>query len=92
MFHSYLAALGYEITVEDSSGAGRLDMALRAGGQVYLFEFKVTEQAGEEAALAQLQARDYAAKYRGREVSIHLLGVEFSRETRNVTAFEVAAG
>ncbi len=36
VFYSYLAALGYEITVEDSSGAGRLDMAVRTGGQVYL--------------------------------------------------------
>ena len=92
VFYSYFAASGYEITVEDSSGAGRLDMAVRAGGQVYLFEFKVTEQAGEGAALAQLQARDYAAKYRGRGEPIHLVGVEFSRKTRNVTAFEVAAG
>ncbi len=92
VFYSCLAALGYEITVEDSSGAGRLDMAVRAGGQVYLFEFKIVEQAGEGAALAQLQARDYAAKYRGGREPIHLVGVEFSRETRNVTAFEVAAG
>ena len=92
VFYSCFAALGYEITVEDSSGAGRLDMAVRAGGQVYLFEFKVVEQAGEGAALAQLRERDYAAKYRGRGEPIHLIGVEFSRETRNVTAFEVAAG
>ena len=92
VFYSYFAALGYEITVEDSSSAGRLDMAVRAGGQVYLFEFKVVEQAGEGAALAQLRERDYAAKYRGGPEPIHLLGVEFSRETRNVTTFEVAAG
>ncbi len=92
VFYSYFAALGYEVTVEDSSAVGRLDMAVRAGGQVYLIEFKVVEQAGEGAALAQLQARDYAAKYRGGREPIHLLGVEFSRETRNVTAFEVAAG
>ena len=78
--------------MEDSSSSGRLDMAVRTGGQVYLFEFKMTEQAGEGAALAQLQARDYAAKYRSRGEPIHLVGVEFSRQTRNVTAFEVAAG
>ena len=43
-------------------------------------------------ALAQLRERDYAAKYRGGDEPIHLIGVEFSRDTRNVTAFEVAAG
>ena len=41
------------------------------------------------AALRQLQERDYAAKYRGRGAAIHLIGVEFSREKRNVVAFEV---
>ena len=97
VFYSYFAALGYEITVEEStveesSSHGRLDMAVRAGGQVYLFEFKVVELAPPGSALAQLRERDYAAKYRGGGKPIHLIGVEFSRDTRNVTAFEVAAG
>ena len=92
VFYSYFAALGYEITVEDSSSSGRLDMAVRTGGHVYLFEFKVAEQAPPGSALAQLRERDYAAKYRGRGEPIHLIGVEFSRETRTVTAFEAADG
>ena len=97
VFYSYFAALGYEITleestVEESSSHGRLDMAVRAGGQVYLFEFKVAELAPPGSALAQLQGRDYAAKYRGGGEPIHLIGVEFSRDTRNVTAFDVAPG
>ena len=92
VFYSYFAALGYEITVEDSSNHGRLDMAVRAGGHVYLFEFKVAEMVAAGSALAQLRERDYAAKYRGRGEPIHLVGVEFSRESRNITAFEVADG
>ena len=88
VFYSYFAALGYDVTVEESSSRGRIDMAVRAGGQVYLFEFKVVEQAGEGAALAQLKARGYADKYRASGSPVHLIGVEFSRETRNVTAFE----
>ena len=36
--------------------------------------------------------RDYAARYRAGGEPIHLIGVEFSRESRNVTAFEVAGG
>ena len=92
VFYSYFAALGYEIAVEESSSNGRLDMAVRTAGHVYLFEFKVAELAPAWSALAQLQERDYAAKYRGRGEPIHLIGVEFSRETRNVTAFEAADG
>ena len=75
--------------MEDSSSHGRLDMAVRFNGHVYLFEFKVVELAPEGAALAQLRAKRYADKYRGRGEPIHLIGVEFSRETRNVAAFEV---
>ena len=90
VFYSYFAALGYEIMVEESSSHGRLDMAVRTGGHVYLFEFKVMEMAPPGAALAQLQERGYADKYRAHGEPIHLVGVEFSRDTRNVTAFEVA--
>ena len=89
VFYSYFTSLGLSIAVEDSSYAGRLDMAVELNGNVYLFEFKVVEQASVGAALRQLHERDYAAKYRGRGKAIYLIGVEFSRETRNVAAFEV---
>ena len=89
VFYSYFASLGLAITVEDSSQQGRLDMAVEFNGQVYLFEFKVVEQTATGAAIRQLKERDYAAKYRERSAAIYLIGVEFSRQTRNVAAFEV---
>ena len=78
--------------MEESSSHGRLDLAVRTGGHVYLFEFKVVEMTPPGSALAQLLERRYADKYRARGQPIHLIGVEFSRDTRNVTAFEVASG
>ena len=92
VFYSYFAGLGFDITVEDSTSHGRLDMAVRFNANVYLFEFKVVEMAGEGAAMAQLIARGYAEKYRARGEPIHLVAVEFSRDTRNVVAFEVERG
>ena len=89
VFYSYFAALGLEVTVEDSSSRGRADMAVRFGGAVYLFEFKVVELAPAGAALAQLRERRYADKYRGSGDPIYLIAVEFSRDARNVTAFDV---
>ena len=89
VFYSYFAALRLDVTVEDSSSHGRVDMAVRCAGHVYLFEFKVVELAPEGAAMAQLKARRYADKYRDLGEPIHLIGVEFSRETRNIVAFEV---
>ena len=89
VFYSYFAGLGLDVTVEDSTSHGRLDMAVRFNRNVYLFELKVVEMAGEGAAMAQLKSRRYAEKYRGRGEPIHLVAVEFSRESRNLVAFEV---
>ena len=89
VFYSYFVGLGLDVVVEDSSSHGRLDMALRFNANVYLFELKVVELAPEGAALAQLQARGYADKYRDRGEPIHLIGVEFSKESRNLAAFDV---
>ena len=88
VFYSYFAALGLDVTVEESTSRGRLDMAARAGGRVYLFEFKVVEQAGPGAALAQLKQRRYAGRYRSGDEPVHLIGVEFSSTTRNIQRFE----
>ena len=89
VFYSYFAALGLDIRVEDSSSHERLDMAVLFNGNIYLFEFKVVEMASAGAAIAQLKARCYADKYRALGQPIHLIGVEFSRDTRNVSAFDV---
>ncbi len=89
VFYAYFASLGLHLTPEESSNAGRLDLALRFNGQVYLFEFKVVELAPEGRALAQIKARGYAERYRASGEPIHLIGVEFSRERRTVVGFEV---
>ena len=89
VFYAYFASLGLDIVPEESSNAGRLDMAVRFNGQVYLFEFKVVELEPQGGALAQLKARGYADKYRDGNQPIHLIGVEFSRDKRAVTGFEV---
>ena len=88
VFYSHFAALGLDVVLEDSSSHGRLDMAVRFDGRVYLFEFKVVEQAPKGAALAQLKERGYADRHHGAGQPIRLIGVEFSREARNIVAFE----
>ena len=89
VFYSYFAGLGLDIAVEDSSSHGRLDMAVLFNGCVYLFEFKVVELASAGAAMAQLQERRYADKYRARGEPIYLIAVEFSKDARNLAAFAV---
>lgn len=90
VFYSYFASLGLNITMEDSTNLGRIDMTLQFNDQVYIFEFKVVELNPEGAALQQIRDKAYADKYRGLNLPIHLIGVEFSKESRNVVAFDVA--
>ena len=92
IFYSYFAALGLEITVEDSTNKGRLDMTVRFNNRIYLFEFKVVEMVPEGKALKQLKNKGYAEKYRQYGEPISLIGVEFSRESRNIVGFEFEAG
>ena len=89
VFYSHFAAAGLDVVAEDATSHGRVDMAVRFNRHVYLLEFKVVESRPEGAAMAQLEDRRYADKYRGRGEPIHLIAVEFSRETRNLAAFEV---
>lgn len=89
VFYSYFAALGLDLTVEDMTNLGRIDMTLKFNEQVYIFEFKVIENAGEGAALAQLRDKGYAEKYRALQWPVYLIGVEFSRVSRNVEGFAV---
>jgi len=81
VLYAHFAALGAPVVVEDAG----------AGGRVYLFEFKMAERANAGAALAQIRARGYADKYQALGQPIHLVGVEFSAEERNLVAFETAS-
>ena len=90
IFYSYFAALGLDITVEDSTNRGRIDMTVRFEGHIYLFEFKVVEMVPVGKAMEQLLAKGYAEKYRQYGEPIHLIGVEFSKESRNIVGFDVA--
>ncbi len=86
--YAYFAALGVEVRVEEAVSKGRLDMAVIFGDRCYLFEFKVVEFEGEGRALAQLKEKGYYEKYLNQYKEVYLIGVEFSKEKRNIVAFE----
>ena len=75
--------------VEDVTNHGRIDMTVKLGAHIYIFEFKVVELLAEGRALQQIKDKGYADKYRTHGARIHLIGVEFSSDKRNVVRFEV---
>ena len=89
IFYSYFAALGVDIRLEDPTNVGRIDMTVLFAGQVFLLEFKVVELNPAGSALQQLKDMAYADKYRALAQPVHLIGVEFSKASRNIVGFEV---
>ncbi len=89
VFYAFFQASLDGVSAEDASSHGRLDLAVRAGGSAFLFEFKVAERSERGAALAQLRERRYADKHRAAGRTVHLIAVEVSSETREIVAFDV---
>ena len=88
LLQAYFVAAEAEVRAEESGSQGRADLIVQGFGQVYMFELKLRERSRPGAALRQLQERGYADRYRGRGEPVHLVGLEFSAETRNLTRFE----
>jgi len=89
IFYSYFAALGLEIVLEDTTNHGRIDMTVQFENRLYIFEFKVVELSPEGKALQQIKDKNYADKYKSSGKPIYLIGVEFSKQSRNIVGFEV---
>ena len=81
-FSFFLMIGGVRASVEDRTLLGRSDAIVRAGKDVFIVEMKVDESA--DKALAQIKEKEYWARYVNTEKRVHLIGLNFSSETRSV--------
>jgi len=86
--YSFLFGAGFKLIPEDITSKGRIDLTVLYEGRCYLLEFKVVEMEGEGRALESLKEKGYAEKYKGKYSEIYLIGIEFSKEKREITRFE----
>jgi hypothetical protein len=86
--YAYLASLGLDLTPEDSSNAGRLDLAVR---QQPALSVRVQGRGAHPTAAPCSRSRTAATptSTAPRAAPMHLIGIEFSRERRSVVGFEV---
>ena len=83
--YSFLAGMGLDITAEDASSHGYVDLTIQLAEHTYVVEFKVVERPSESnSALQQIIQRGYASKYSGK---VYQIGIEFSESERNITSF-----
>ncbi|MCB1180041.1 MAG: ATP-binding protein [Leptospiraceae bacterium] len=93
IFYCYFTALGLDVRAEDVTNHGQVDMTVFFENRVYVFEFKVIEMTEPGSALAQIKEKKYYEKYLNPsnsplKESVYLIGVEFSRDNRNITNYE----
>lgn len=87
--YSFLAATGLTLIAEDTTNTGRIDLTVLYEDKVYIIEFKVLEIDEEKkGALQQIREKSYYEKYAGRYKDIYLIGIEFSRDSKNIQNFQ----
>ncbi|MYB34657.1 MAG: ATP-binding protein [Gammaproteobacteria bacterium] len=91
MLYMIFRAIGIDLQVEDMSSHGRADMVVFHDGQIFVFEFKMVGDGSRvedalDRAITQIREKEYAEKYRGCAEPIHLIGIVFGRQKRNLLA------
>ena len=81
----YLSCGASNVDLEDSTSHGRMDLVVRTPKYVYIFEFKLGENAKE--AIAQIEQKDYSGKWEADTRQIIQIGVSFSPKTRTLTDY-----
>ena len=87
-FYSALMFLGFDkVEAEEKTNIGRMDVCVVVRkGVIYIIELKLDESADE--ALSQIKEKKYFEKYAKEGTVIHLLGINFSSEERNITGWK----
>ena len=78
---------GLNVIAEDNTSVGRIDLSIIQDDRVYIVEFKIIDNK-RGSALEQIRKKRYYKKYQGRFSKIYLVGIEFSKEERNIVNFE----
>ncbi len=91
VIYSYLSGLGIEFIAEDVTNLGRIDVTIATPdmSQVYIIEFKVVDTKNQNGkALEQIKEKKYHEKYEAKASELIIIGMEFSKEDKNISKFE----
>lgn len=83
IFFGFFVSFGAKPIAEEPVLRGRSDIVFFSGDIVYIVELKVDESA--EKALKQIHEKGYARKYLHKKRRVHLVGINFRSETRDIS-------
>ena len=87
LFYVIFSLLGRYVDVEVHTSTGRIDMVMNTGKAIYLFELKLNKSA--EAAMQQINLKDYASKFALSGLPVVKVGINFDEERRTISEWEI---
>ena len=84
VFYLLFTLMGQFVQTEVKNNKGRADAVVKTAGNIYIFEFKMDDNATAEEALAQINSKDYAIPYVADHRKLVKIGVEFSQTERGI--------
>ena len=87
LLYVIFSLMGRYVDVEVRTVTGRLDMVMNSGKAIYLFELKLNKSA--EAAIDQINLKDYSSRFALSGLPITKIGINFSTETHTIEDWEI---
>ena len=81
LVHTIISLAGADTMSEVQTSKGRIDCLIKTPKQIYIIEFKV---GSAEIALQQIEQNEYFKRFMNDKRPVHLVGVGFNLEKREV--------
>lgn len=91
MFHCMMKAVGADLNSEVATNMGRIDSVLKLADHIYVVEFKKDESVTK--AMNQIRKKNYMQQYEAWKKEtpsrmIHLVGISFSSQDKNISKWK----
>ena len=87
MLYVIFSLFGRYVDVEVHTPTGRVDIVMKTAKALYLFELKLNMPA--EAAIKQIDLKDYASKFALSNLPIVKVGINFDPERRTLSDWNI---
>lgn len=87
VMYTIFALLGLDITPEQPTSDGRIDMVLKTEDCIYIFELKYKKDAA--TAMTQIKNKKYASAFSDDKRKKMLVGINFSEDRRSIDDWEI---
>ena len=79
-----LNAIGLKVEVEHMLSTGRIDLIVKTTHHIYIIELKLRNNGGKDAAIKQIQDRQYLEPFKADKREVVGLGIELDEEGKGV--------